>query len=170
MGRDTSHQSRLLGAASVLTLNTSERDLHNFLGTLFWYLSTLIVKNSFLISHLNIPLLVLNHSLLSYHYTPCSKAYIIYKTENFSVAWLFIIHVWGWGTVDEMWLFVEGNAYRPHWTNSLKVKNTIHIKCSHINASFPKYFMHLLVFEKQSKWFQNRLSKFMKIANGLKIC
>lgn len=46
------------------------------------------------------------------------------------------------------------------------------IKCSQTSTGFPKYFVPLLVFEKLSKWFQNRqkLSKLVKRSNGLKIC
>ena len=56
IGRDTSHQTRLLTAPSSLALNTSwEETSTTLLGNLFQCLTTLTVKNFFLISSLNLP-------------------------------------------------------------------------------------------------------------------
>jgi len=56
MSRDTFHQTRLLRAPSSLTLNTAREGAATAsLGNLGQGLTTLMVKNFFLISHLNVP-------------------------------------------------------------------------------------------------------------------
>jgi len=56
MGRDTFYQNRLLKAPSSLALNTSREGTSTAsLGNLCQCLTTLIVKNFFFISHLNLP-------------------------------------------------------------------------------------------------------------------
>jgi len=56
MVRDTFHQTRLLRAPSNLALNTAREGAATApLGNLFQCLTTLMVKNFFLISNLNLP-------------------------------------------------------------------------------------------------------------------
>jgi len=56
MGRDTFHQTRLLRAPSNPALNTSrEGAATTSQGNLFQCLTTLLVKNFFLIANLNLP-------------------------------------------------------------------------------------------------------------------
>ena len=56
VGRDTSHQTRLLKAPSSLALNASRKGAFTTsLGNLFQCLTTLTVKNFFLTSSLNLP-------------------------------------------------------------------------------------------------------------------
>ena len=71
MGRDTSHQNRLLKALSSLASNTCRDGASTAsLGNLFQCLSTLIGKNFFLISNLNPPSFSLKPLtlVLSLHY------------------------------------------------------------------------------------------------------
>jgi len=56
MSRDVFHQTRLLRAPSNLAFNTAREGASTaYLGNLCQYLTTLMVKNCFLISNLNLP-------------------------------------------------------------------------------------------------------------------
>jgi len=65
MGRDTFHYARLLKASSKLDMNTAKDGASTVsLGNLFQCLTTLIVKNFFLRSNLNLPTFSLKPLLL----------------------------------------------------------------------------------------------------------
>jgi len=68
MGRDTFHQTRLLRAPSYLALNTAREGASTAsLGNLCQCLTTLRVKNLFLVSNLNLPSFSLKPLNLSLH-------------------------------------------------------------------------------------------------------
>jgi len=71
MSRDISHQPRVLRAPSSLALNPAREGAATApLGNLGQGLTTLMGKNFFLISNLNLPSVSLQRSPLSCHYTP----------------------------------------------------------------------------------------------------
>ena len=71
MSRDVLHQTRVLRAPSNLALNTAREGAATAsLGNLGQGLTTLMGKNFFPISNLNLPSFNLQPSPLSCHYTP----------------------------------------------------------------------------------------------------
>jgi len=75
MSRDIFHQPRVLRAASSLALSTAREGAATAsLGSLGQCFTTLMVKNFFPISNLNLPSFSLEPFALSYHCTPLCKA------------------------------------------------------------------------------------------------
>jgi len=71
MSRDIFHQTRVLRAPSNLALSTAREGAATVsLGNLCQCFTTLMGKNFFLISHLNLPSFSLEPFPLSYHYIP----------------------------------------------------------------------------------------------------
>jgi len=84
MGRDTFHQTRLLRAPSSLALNTArERAATASLGSLGQRFTTLIVKNFFLISSLNLSCFSLKPLPRSITPCPCRKSLSILPVGPF---------------------------------------------------------------------------------------
>jgi len=88
MSRDIFHQTKVLRAPSNLILNTPREGVSTAsLGNLFQCLTTLMVKNFFLVSHLNLPSFSLEQFpvVLSLHLLVISPSPLDPGTLNVSV-------------------------------------------------------------------------------------